>query len=222
MCAKARSSRGSLAPNYALKGTLRTLREFPGYDVGAGPLNAALGTTVRASGASRITGVGLALCSAALAARLVWEQTVLSWESGPQMVGFVLMHSGVGILLFAALLAGSAWTLVVLVASLVRRRLRPVDGVCAAAILACVGLVSIPYGRWVELFASRIAAGPHAVDFLVHMAALGEIGAVRALVERGVPVDKAARIGVTAVQAAENEKQAEVRKYLVEHRGGGA
>ncbi len=30
-------------PNYALKGTLRTSREFPGYDVGAGPLNAALG-----------------------------------------------------------------------------------------------------------------------------------------------------------------------------------
>ncbi len=30
-------------PNYAFKGTLRTLREFPGYDVGAGPLNAALG-----------------------------------------------------------------------------------------------------------------------------------------------------------------------------------
>ncbi len=32
-----------MRPNYALKGTLRTLREFPGYDVGAGPLNAALG-----------------------------------------------------------------------------------------------------------------------------------------------------------------------------------
>ncbi len=30
--------------NYAFKGTLRTSREFPGYDVGAGPLNAALGT----------------------------------------------------------------------------------------------------------------------------------------------------------------------------------
>ncbi len=34
----------STSPNYALKGTLRTSREFPGYDVGAGPLNAALGT----------------------------------------------------------------------------------------------------------------------------------------------------------------------------------
>ncbi len=33
-----------MVPNYALKGTLRTSREFPGYDVGAGPLNAALGT----------------------------------------------------------------------------------------------------------------------------------------------------------------------------------
>ncbi len=29
-----------------MKGTLRTLREFPGYDVGAGPLNAALGNVI--------------------------------------------------------------------------------------------------------------------------------------------------------------------------------
>ncbi len=41
--ARAFVSTAARRPNYALKGTLRTLREFPGYDVGAGPLNAALG-----------------------------------------------------------------------------------------------------------------------------------------------------------------------------------
>ncbi len=38
-----------LGSNYALKGTLRTSREFPGYDVGAGPLNAALGNFLMVS-----------------------------------------------------------------------------------------------------------------------------------------------------------------------------
>ncbi len=35
-----------VSSNYALKGTLRTSREFPGRLVGAGPLNAALGNRV--------------------------------------------------------------------------------------------------------------------------------------------------------------------------------
>ncbi len=43
-----------LSPNYALKGTLRTSREFPGYDVGAGPLNAALDPINAVSSASAI------------------------------------------------------------------------------------------------------------------------------------------------------------------------
>src|SRR6202023_2578801 len=33
------------------------------------------------------------LGSAVLAARLIWEMTVLSWERGVQMVGFALVHS---------------------------------------------------------------------------------------------------------------------------------
>ncbi len=39
-----------VTPNYALKGTLRTSREFPGRLVGAGPLNAALATMVKLFG----------------------------------------------------------------------------------------------------------------------------------------------------------------------------
>ncbi len=53
-----------MRPNYALKGTLRTLREFPGYDVGAGPLNAALDPM-------KWTAVKLALSIAVIPASIV-------------------------------------------------------------------------------------------------------------------------------------------------------
>ena len=35
---------------------------------------------------------------------MVWENTLLSWERGPQMIGFSLLHT-VGIILFPAILA---------------------------------------------------------------------------------------------------------------------
>jgi hypothetical protein len=40
----------------------------------------------------RISGVLVFMGSAILAARLIWEQTVWTWERGPQMVGFSLAH----------------------------------------------------------------------------------------------------------------------------------
>src|SRR5580700_141024 len=43
--------------------------------------------------------------TAILAARLIWEQTVWTWERGPQMVGFSLAHGpGALLLLFPILL----------------------------------------------------------------------------------------------------------------------
>jgi hypothetical protein len=53
--------------------------------------------------------IGIPIVAAAwvLAARLVWEQTVWSWDRGPQRVGFSLMHSGLGVLLILALYGGT-------------------------------------------------------------------------------------------------------------------
>ena len=49
--------------------------------------------------------------AAMLSARLIWEQTVWTWERGPQMVGFSLAH-GPGAILFIfplLLLLGETW-----------------------------------------------------------------------------------------------------------------
>jgi hypothetical protein len=42
--------------------------------------------------------------TALLAGRLLWEQTVWTWERGPQMVGFSLAHGSGAVLLMAPFL----------------------------------------------------------------------------------------------------------------------
>lgn len=66
-----------------------------------------------------------------------------------------------------------------------------------------------------QLFAPRIAAGPYAVEFLVHMAALGKLSAVEALLDRGVPVNASGKDGIRPLVAAENANQPAMREYLV-------
>jgi len=155
---------------------------------------------------------------AILSARLVWENTALSWERGPQMVGFSLMHT-VGIVLLPAVLLSLAWALSAVVVPLFNGKWRLANLLGALSIVAMVALAGMPYGFWVKAFASRIAAGPHAVEFLVHMSALGELSAVKALLDHGVPINESNRQGLRAIEAAENAKQAEVRAFL-ETRGG--
>lgn len=155
---------------------------------------------------------------ALLCARLVWENTALSWEHGPQMVGWSLIHT-VGIVLLPAVVLSLVWALSTVVTPLFSGEWRLANLVGALSIVTMVALAGIPYGFWVKVFASRIAAGPHAVEFLVHMSALGELSAVKALLDHGVPINESNRQGLRAVEAAENARQAEVRA-LLEARGG--
>src|SRR6202035_2762766 len=63
-----------------------------------------------------ILGTIICIGSATLAVRLIWEQTVWTWERGPQMVGFSLAHGSAAILLLAPFLL-VIWTVVVAVLS---------------------------------------------------------------------------------------------------------
>ena len=59
-----------------------------------------------------------------LASRLsVGDKTVWTWESGAQMVGFSLMHSGLGALLVLAVTASLLWPVLVLVVAAIRRNI---------------------------------------------------------------------------------------------------
>src|SRR6478736_8674179 len=61
-----------------------------------------------------ISGALVFVGSAILEIRLTWEQTVWTWQQGPQMVGFSLAHGGGAVLLLFPLLL-IIWTVVVIV-----------------------------------------------------------------------------------------------------------
>lgn len=155
-----------------------------------------------------------------LAIDLIYEQTVLSWERGPQMVGFTLLHTA-GIVLLPLILASLLWCATTLLLPLFTRRWNLGNIAGAVSIAGLLGVTMLPYGFWVTLFADRIAKGPHAAEFLVDMAASGEVRSVRALVAQGVPVNASNRAGLRAIEAAANAQQEEAR-LLLETLGGSA
>ena len=166
-----------------------------------------------------ISGVVIFIGSAILSTRLIWEQTVWTWERGPQMVGFSLAHgSGAILLLFPILLI--LWTIVVAVVtvrSLVRKKR------IAFARWAALGLVvlllvlgELPDGFWQRVFIRRMAASPRAGDLLVYAAYRGDFGTVRAFVLHGVPVDAIDHSEWrTALHAAAIKGDTPTLRYLV-------
>lgn len=167
------------------------------------------------SGAAAVASVGSVL----LAGRLAWEQTVWSWENGPQMVGFSLAHGpGMVLLLCPVLLAVTLVLLLVVTArDLARRRRVPWrrwGGMGLASV--CLSLANISYGFWQRLFVDRIATGPFAAEFLIHDSALGDSRTVKALVAHGVPVTaRSRRTHQTALHAAAVEGKTDVIEYLL-------
>jgi hypothetical protein len=96
-----------------------------------------------------VWGVAALVGSAVIAAKLVWEQTVATWELGPVMVGWTLMHSaGVLLLPFALLLFAWVPALAAFVVWRSRRERRGSDRVLAGLALVAAVLVAfvIPAG----------------------------------------------------------------------------
>jgi hypothetical protein len=155
---------------------------------------------------------------AVLAIDMVYENTILSWERGPQMIGFTLFHT-VGIVLLPAALASAIWCAWAILTPIFTKRwnLGNIGGV--VAIIFLLGIASLSYGFWVGAFAKRIASGPYAVEFLVYMAGLGEQSAVGSLLDAGVPINESNKQGYRAVDSAINANRPAVRSYL-ESRGG--
>lgn len=146
----------------------------------------------------------------ALAARFVWEQTVLSWERGPQAVGFSLAHSHWGAICFlgaAASVVGVVVTLIGLVISVARARSvsRGLHWL-PLAMLASYGLawgaILMPYSFWQAAFIVRVAGSPYSGRFVIKAAGSGDVGLLRALLENGARIDSRSVDGMTALHAA--------------------
>jgi len=131
------------------------------------------------------------LGTALLAGRLLWEQTVWTWERGPQMVGYSLAHGSGAVLLLAPflLVLWTAIALVVIVRNLVKRRRTDTPTWTAFALAVLLfGILVVPSGVWQRLFIGRMASSPRAGDLLVYAAYSRDFGTVRAMLSHGVSI----------------------------------
>lgn len=155
------------------------------------------------------------------AARLVYEETILTWREGPQMVGFSLAHlySGLFLLFLLSALLSNIFLLcavVVLCLRLIHRRRLPIlDWFLICVVFVCVGLSYVPYSAWKLALAGVLGPGRHGSENLSLAAATGELRLVKTLVESGVPVDAPNSAGTTALNAACVGRQIEVARYLL-------
>jgi hypothetical protein len=172
-----------------------------------------------------VSGTVVLVGSGAIVLRLLYEQTILTWEQGPQMVGFSLAHVLPGALILGILflLLLHIWLLIAIPTVLRRMFRRKPVALRAKIVVCCVLLVLaalyVPYGWWRYLMLKTSGPGQHGASHLVYAAAMGELYNVRTLVSHGVPVDATGGDGTTALMGASVEGRLDVVKYLV---GAGA
>jgi hypothetical protein len=136
----------------------------------------------------------LLLCGAAIfVGRIVYEETILTWLGGPQMVGFAMMHGAVPFILMAGFigLPGTLLWVAVSLVLLIRRRFQvPVtDWIPMILLLLLVALLFTPYEAWEEFMVRIAGPGSHGSDFLVQAAAQDKRRFVTFLLRKGCDIN---------------------------------
>ncbi len=153
-----------------------------------------------------ISSVPITLATVAFACRIIWEETSLTFQDGPQMIGYSLAH-GLFAALFLAPLISALWALAALlnlIVSIVRRR--PVSKWLAFTFLASallLGLLTVPPVFWQWLLIGHFAKSPHAADLMTYAAGEGDVRTVNGYLSHGIPIESTNYEGATSLfQAA--------------------
>ncbi len=163
-----------------------------------------------------VAGIPIVAAALLIAARLVWEQTVLTWNGGLQMVGFSLMHSGLGVILMLALYGGVLWAVAVLIAMIVKRSLGGPWPIAMLLMYAVAwGTVATPYGFWQRLFLDKYLPN-RAGELFIYAAVTDDLKTITKLLARGVDINVQGRYG-TALHGAAVENNHEMMAFLIEH-----
>ena len=165
-----------------------------------------------------VTGYLLLALAAIFVGRIVYEETVLTWKYGPQMIGFAIVHAMPLVLLagLIGLVGGLLWTLASLVL-LHRRQFRiPLFDWLPMLLLLVFGvMLLIPYETWEELMVRTLGRSPYAGEFLVQAAAQDKRNFVVLLLREGYDVNYQTRGGSTPLSGASVEGHQEMVSFLI-------
>jgi hypothetical protein len=129
------------------------------------------------------------------AIRYVYEETVLTWRYGWQMVGFSVSHLYPGFMLLGivGIICAHVFLLVWLVRAIVRRirgqRMSRRSIAIATVVAAVIGLFYVPYAGWMMLMVEIGGPGPNGNSYLSYATALHHPTLAKILINKGVPVD---------------------------------
>jgi hypothetical protein len=165
-----------------------------------------------------ITGYVVCAGSALLVGRIVYEETILTWTNGPQMLGFALAHGAAPSILYAGVMAlpcGLLWMLASVIL-LFRKRFRVpfFDWLPMVLFSLLLLTLSIPYATWEELVMRTVGPPAHAGEFLVEAAAQGNQRFVKFLLRKGCDINFETG-GTTPLSGAANGGHVEMVKFLI-------
>jgi hypothetical protein len=158
--------------------------------------------------------------SAVLCLELVYEQTLLTWSQGDQMVGFRIMHVNplLTVLGLASIYAIPLYTATVIAVALWSRLKHRAPSNApwpvVLMLLIVVATVYIPYSFWKRATVTLAGPGPHAGQFLVYAAHDGDLSMVKLLLNKGVSVDTLNGTS-TALNGACAGGQTEIARFLL-------
>lgn len=153
--------------------------------------------------------------------RLIYEQTILTWRNGPQMLGFAMAHLHPELLIVGVVsLIGAhiwiVWFLVLWIRRLTRgRRMRPVAWVQLGLIAFVTAMPYIPYSLWQIATLELAGPGRQSGAQLAVAASENQELFVRALLNHGVPVEGSTAWGGTALNMACQAEKLEMARYLI-------
>jgi hypothetical protein len=166
-----------------------------------------------------IAGYIVLVAAALFVGRIVYEETILTWTHGPQMVGFAMLHGAVPFFPFAGLvgaLGGLLWIIVSLIL-LVRKKFRipPADWAPIIFLIILAALLLIPYDSWEELAVHIAGPGVHGSDFMLEGAVQGNRRLVTHLLRQGYDVNYEDKGGTTPLSGAAVEGNKEMVAFLI-------
>jgi hypothetical protein len=168
----------------------------------------------------RILGYFLLGATSLFVGRILYEETLLTWLDGPQMVGFAMAHGAVPFIFLAGMI-GIPGGLLWIVASVIMRvwkksPLLGIDWIPLIALPVVMSLLLVPYSFWEEFVVRVAGPGANGDDFLITAAANGQERLVKHLLKKGYDINHESSTG-TPLSAAAVMGNARMVKVLLSH-----